>query len=131
MKSALRCDSTEYFGPRGRVHAIKLFPLVTSDVPGMRVLPGPTEMDALYDELALLLARADALDPESDTAKQIAEVEAKLQRHEAAEAELWRREVEARLPIPIAEVVAFNEELADVIARARDRAAENPDPQDS
>lgn len=113
------------------MHAIKLFPLVTSDVPGMRVLPGPTEMDALYDELALLLARADALDPESDTAKQIAEVEAKLQRHEAAEAELWRREVEARLPIPIAEVVAFNEELADVIARARDRAAENPDPQDS
>lgn len=97
----------------------------------MRVLPGAAEMDALYDELAQLLARADALDPESDTAKQIAEVEAKLQRYEATEAELWRREIEARLPIPIADVVAFNEELAEVIARARDRAAENPDPRDS
>jgi hypothetical protein len=130
VKAVQRCDDPKYFGPRGSVRAIRLFPLDSVGVPGMRVLPGPTEMDALYDELALLLARADALDPESDTAKQIAEVEAKLQRYEAAEAELWRREVEARLPVPLAEVVAFNEELADVIARARDRAAENPDPQD-
>lgn len=99
-------------------------------MPGMRVLPGTVEMDALYDELAHLLSQADALDPDSGTAKQIADVEAKLQRAEAAEAELWRRESEARLPIPVAEVVAFNEELADVIARARDRAAENPGPQD-
>ena len=112
------------------MHAIKLFPLEGSGVPGMRVLPGTAEVDALYDELARLLARADALEPESDTAKQIAEVEAKLQRYEAAEAELWRREVEARSPMPIAEVAAFNEELADVIARARDRAAQNPGPQD-
>lgn len=130
MKKALRCDRSSYAGPSGQVSGNKLFPFEVFGMPGMRVLPGTAEMDALYDELAHLLSQADALDSASGTAKRIADVEAKLQRAEAAEAELWRREREARLPIPIAEVVAFNEELADVIARARDRAGENPGPQD-
>jgi hypothetical protein len=99
--------------------------------PGMRVLPGQQEMDALYDEYARLLSLPDALDADSDTARQIAEVDAKLQQHEKAEAELLRAELDARLPIPIEEVEAFNQEIRDAIARARDHAPENPAATDS
>lgn len=88
-------------------------------------------MDTLYDEYARLLARSDALDPDSETARQLAEVDAKLQRYEKAEAAAWRAEFEASLPIPIADVVALNQELAHVVARARNRAAEEPPGKDS
>jgi hypothetical protein len=92
----------------------------------MRVLPGQQEMQALYDEYSRLLSLPDALDADSDTARELAAVEADIEQYERAEAELLRAELDARLPIPIDQVVALNEELADVIARARDRAAENP-----
>lgn len=88
-------------------------------------------MDALYEEYARLLSQPDALDPQSDTAKEIAAVDAKLQQHEKAEAELWRAEFEASLPIPIADVVALNQELAHVVTRDRDRAAKERAGKDS
>jgi hypothetical protein len=124
MKAAARCDSPKYFGAKKQVESSRLFPKHAARLPGMRVLPGQQEMDALYDEYARLLSQPDALDADSDTARQLAEVDAKLQQHEKAEAALWRAELEARLPIPIADVVALNQELADDVARAR--AAEEP-----
>jgi hypothetical protein len=126
VKSAVRCDSLNYFGPKGRVNSDRLFPRRGAGMPGIRVFLGGQEVDALYDEYARLLSLPDALDADSDTARQIAEVNAKLEQHEKAEAELWRAEFEASLPIPIADVVALNQELAHVVARARDRAAEEP-----
>lgn len=131
MRPAVRCDSPSYFGTKGRVSFSKLFPLRGSGIPGIRVLPDEQEMDALYDEYARLLSLPDALEPDSETARQIAEVDAKLQAYEKAEAELWRAEAEASLPVPIADIMALNAELANVVARARDRAAEEPAGKDS
>jgi hypothetical protein len=81
------------------------------------------EMEALYDERARLLSRADAFEPESETAKRIAEVDGELQRYEDAEAEQMRRAFESSLPIPIDSVESFNAELREGIARAREHAA--------
>jgi hypothetical protein len=126
MQAAARCDSPRYFGAKKQVESSRLFPKHAARLPVMRLLADQQKMDALYDELARLLSRPDALDPESDTARELAAVEAELDQYERAEAELLRAELDARLPIPIDQVVALNEELADVIARARDRAAANP-----
>lgn len=100
-------------------------------MPGLRVLAGKQVMDALYDEYSELLGRPDALDPESETAKQIAEVEARLEQHEQAEADILRAEFEAQLPVPLDEIATFNEELADVLARARAGAAADDSASDS
>lgn len=100
-------------------------------MPGLRVLAGKQEMDALYDELSELLGKPDALDSESETAKQIAEVEARLERFQQAEADIMRAAFEARLPVPLDEIATFNEELADVLARARARAADDDPASDS
>lgn len=55
----------------------------------------------LYDELGRLMARPDAFDRGSETARAIAELDAELTEHERAEAEVLAREFEERLLMPI------------------------------
>jgi hypothetical protein len=79
-------------------------------------------MDALYDEFARLLVQPDALDPDSETAKQIAAVKAKLEPYKKAEALLVEQAFEDSLRLPIDAGEAFDEKLAKALADARDRA---------
>ena len=123
MKSAVRrCDSLKYFEPTGHVKSSKLFPLRGAGVPGIRVLPGNHEMDALYEEFARLLVKPDALDPDSETAKQIADVKAKLEPYKRAEALLIEQAFEDSLLLPMNAGEAFDEKLAKALADARDHA---------
>lgn len=123
MKKALRCDRSSYAAPSGHVSGNKLFPFEVSGMPGMRVLSGEQDLDALYDEFARLLVKPDALDPESETAKQIAEVQAKLEPYKKAEALRIEQVFEDGLLLPIDAGAAFDENLAKALADARDRAA--------
>jgi hypothetical protein len=70
-------------------------------------------MNALYEEYSRLLSLPDSMDPTSDTARLLAEVDAKLKQHEKAEVELWRADMEASLPGPIADAVALNDALSE------------------
>ena len=79
-------------------------------------------MDALYDEFARLLVKPDALDADSETAKQIAEVKAKLEPYKRAEALLIERAFEDSLLLPMNAGEAFDEKLAKALADARNRA---------
>ncbi|WP_428265434.1 hypothetical protein [Haliangium sp.] len=101
MTAAVRGDHPDYFGPNGRVSARRLFPLPASYEPGMLVLEVGAELDALYDELAELLARPDALDPDRDTGRRLAEVEAELERREQVEADLMDAAFRDNLRLPI------------------------------
>ena len=121
MKAAARCDSPKYFGAKKQVDSSKLFPLRGSGIPGILVIPGKSEMDALYDEFARLLVKPDALDPDSETAKQIAEVKAKLEPYKKAEALLIEQAFEDSLRLPMDAGAAFDEKLAKALADARDR----------
>lgn len=100
-------------------------------MPGMRVLSGEQDVDALYDEFARLLVKPDALDPESETAKQIAEVQAKLEPYKKAEALRIEKVFEDGLLLPIDAGAAFDENLAKALADARDRAADDAASSDS
>lgn len=132
MKPAVRCDSLRYFRATGRVTSSKLFPLKGSGIPGIRVLPGKEHMDALYEEFARLLVMPDALDPDSETAKQLAEVKAKLEPYKKAEALLIEQAFEDSLLMPIDAGATFDEKLAKALADARDRtrAADDAAPGD-
>jgi hypothetical protein len=79
-------------------------------------------MDALYEEFARLLVKSDALDPESETAKELAEVKTKLEPYKRAEALLIERAFEDSLLLPMNAGEAFDEKLAKALADARDRA---------
>jgi hypothetical protein len=87
-----------------------------SYTPGLKVLEGGRDMDALYDELAELLARADALDPASDTAARMAEVEARLEALEQREADELQAAFEDSLLMPLGTGAELAQEVADVLA---------------
>lgn len=98
----IRGDDPRLFGKGGRVRAARLFPLPASYTPGLRVLPtDDPELDRLYDQMAELLAQADALDPNSPTAARIAEVEREVAAIEAREADALRASFEDGLQMPI------------------------------
>lgn len=105
----------------------KLFPLrPASYTPGLKVLQGGQEMERLYDTLAELLALPDALEPDSDTARRIREVEATLEALEQEEARELQAAFEASLTMPLGAGAALAKEIADVLDELRHRAADDP-----
>ena len=124
----IRGDDPRLFGPGKRVRASKLFPLPESyTTPGLRVVPGEDPaFDALYEQLSELLGRPDALDPESDTARAIADVEAALTKLERVEAEQLRARFEDGLLLPLTAGADFERKLADALSDDRDRPADHP-----
>lgn len=113
------------------MRATKLFPLDSAGVPGLRVLSGEQDVAALYDEFARLLVQPDALDPESETAEQIAVVKAKLEPYKKAEAFQIEQVFEDSLLLPIDAGAAFDEKLAKALADARARAADDATSRDT
>lgn len=107
------------------MRAIRLFPLDPVGSPGLRVLSGADDIDALYDEFARLLVKPDALDPESETAKQIVEVKAKLEPYKKAEALQIDQAFQDSLLLPIDAGATLDEKIAKALADARDRAADD------
>lgn len=127
MTAVARGDDPRYFGPGGRVRSARLFPLPASSAPGLGVLDrGRQDMDALYDALAELLGRQDALDPDSETGRRIAEINQHLERLEGQEADRLRAAFEGTLSMPIDTGAALDQEIADVLARHRDRTPDEP-----
>jgi hypothetical protein len=110
---------------------MKLFPLGASGIPGLRVLSGADDVDALYDEFARLLVEPDALDPDSETAKQIAAVKARLEPYKKAEALRVEQVFQDSLLLPIDAGAALDERIAKALADARDRAADDAASSDS
>jgi hypothetical protein len=112
--SALRCE---------HIHAQVFGEFLTEEVAREFLLEllksGQQEMNILYDEYSRLLSLCDALDADSVTAKLLAEIDAKLQQYEKAEAELWRAETATYLHKA---EDALREEL-------KDRAEGNTQPQ--
>lgn len=94
MSKAIRCDDPRYFGAQASVHGFRLFPLLTPYQRDPRVQENNRQMDALYDEFARLLGNDDVLDPESETARQVAEARAKLRQCERVDIELWKEGLE-------------------------------------
>lgn len=126
MNAVARGDDPKLFGPRGRVRANKLFRLTSSYTPGIRVLDGGNaEREELYDQLSDLIGRPDALEPESETAQRIAEVEAKLDKLDEPEVEAMRKAFEERLLMPIGAGAETMEKLAKLLEEISERAANN------
>jgi hypothetical protein len=124
MSTVARGDDSRYFGRGGRVRAARLFPLPSSYTPGLTVLEGGPDLDALYDELAELLARPDALDSGSETAARIAEVEARLEAFEQREADELRAAFEDSLLMPLGAGAELAKEVADALAGHGNPAAD-------
>jgi hypothetical protein len=126
---AIRCDDPRYFGPGGRVDASRLFPLPASyrPVPGLKVLDGGAgTFDELYSELGALMARADAMDPDSDTARQIAAIDARLTDLEEQEASEMRAAFEARRLMPIDAGATLDRKLQDALRALDPDRADDP-----
>lgn len=83
-------------------------------------------MNELYDALAELLGRQDALDPDSETARRIAEIEKQLEQLEGQEADRLRAAFEGTLRMPLDAGAVLDQEIADVLARHRDRTPDEP-----
>lgn len=76
-----------------------------------------TSEHELCDELARLMAKPDSRDPNSDTARAIAEVDRQLCDIEGAQAEQLAAEFEARLLMPLDRGLQTSIEFDQLIAR--------------
>lgn len=118
----MRADDPELFGPNGRVDADRIFPRTNSYTPGLHVLVGGQVLNPLYAKFEALLAKPDALDPDSDTGRRLAEVEAKIAKHEQVDVDRMTQAFQRSLHMPIdagAKLIAeIDKAIAEVTARA-------------
>jgi len=125
MYQALRGDNSSLFRTQGRVHGYRLFPL-DRPVPGITVLDGGrSELHQLYEQLAELIGREDALEPGTATAQSIAELDARISAFEAREAQAEQAQFERNLPFPVNFGATMEKRLAELLATVRDPAADN------
>ncbi len=86
----VRADDAAYFGPGGRVRAAVIFPLPSSQHRRALETTGE-ELDRLYDSYRELIAHPDALEPGSEAASRIANIEQRMSQLETAELEESQR----------------------------------------